>query len=183
LAEFLASFWRVSSGRVRAPERRNATPRHPFGVHLIEDPVEARRRIEEFLNRAARRDAYGELLATGQVSRKLSDRDAREALRSDLRRQARADKLKIITRAYDELVIALLDRPISNEMEARVLRSAHDALEAAAHAKALGHQPRVIAREHTEYLAHCIACDAVGHVDASSNEMALSGALYCDRCR
>ena len=56
-------------------------------VDVIEDPVEARRRIDRFLERAARRDAYGELLARGQVSRHLDDPTARENLRSELRRQ------------------------------------------------------------------------------------------------
>jgi hypothetical protein len=76
-------------------------------VDVIEDPVEARRRIDRFLERAARRDVYGELLARGQVGRVLEDPEARKQLRSELRRQARADKLRIITREYDDVVIAL----------------------------------------------------------------------------
>jgi len=58
------------------------------GVRVIEDPVEARQRIERFLERAGRRDAYGELLARGQVSRKLGDPEARSQLRICAARRA-----------------------------------------------------------------------------------------------
>jgi hypothetical protein len=51
-------------------------------VDVIEDPVEARRRIDGFLERAARRDVYGELLARGQVGRVLEDPEARKQLRA-----------------------------------------------------------------------------------------------------
>ena len=69
------------------------------------------------MKRAARRDVYGELLARGQVGRVLEDPEARKQLRSELRRQARADKLRIITREYDDVVIALLKRPMTPELK------------------------------------------------------------------
>jgi hypothetical protein len=36
----------------------------------MEDPVEVRRRIEQLVARVQRRDAYGHLLAAGQVTAK-----------------------------------------------------------------------------------------------------------------
>jgi hypothetical protein len=124
-------------------------------VQVIDDPVEARRLIDRFLARAARRDAYGELLARGQVSRRLEDPDARENLRRDLRRQARADKLKIITREHGEVVLALLDRSLGDDR--KELGAIRDAYETVAVAERLGHQPRVATREHEDSLAYCTA--------------------------
>ena len=152
-------------------------------MDLIEDPIEARRRIERFLERARRRDAYGELLASGQVSRLLDDPDARKNLRSDLRRQARADKLKIITREYGEVVVAMLDRPTTPERDEEALNAIRSAYQAADVAELLGHLPRVAAREHSEAVALCTTCRALGHANGTGDELELAGALYTDRCR
>lgn len=150
---------------------------------MIEDPVEARRRIDRFLERAARRDVYGELLARGQVGRVLDDPAARKQLRSELRRQARADKLKIITREYDDdVVIALLNRPMTGEVGDEARHAIRGAYEAADVARRLGHNARVGSREHDEAVAYCLECGALGYADGSGDELVLAGALYCDRC-
>jgi hypothetical protein len=151
-------------------------------VEVIEDPVEARRRIDRFLERAAPRDVYGELLARGQVGRVLEDPEARKQLRSDLRRQARADKLRIITREYDDVVIALLKRPITPELKDEARNAIRGAYEAADVARRLGHQARVGSREHDEAVAYCLECGALGYADGSGEDLVLAGALYCDQC-
>lgn len=148
----------------------------------IEDPVEARRRIARFLERAERRDAYGELLARGEMSRRLADPEARENLRRDLRRQARADKLKIITREYDDRVIALLNRPLTEEREAEAFQTLSEAYEALDIAQRLGHTPKVASREHDESVAYCTVCNALGHADGGGDDLVLAGPLYCEPC-
>lgn len=151
-------------------------------MQFIEDPVAARRRIQRFLDRAARRDPYGELLASGQMSRRIGDSEKRDALRRELRRQARADKLKIITREYGDVVIALLNRPIAAEQEAEMLDGIRAAYDLADVAKRLGHHPRVASREHTEGLAYCTTCGELGHFEGSTSDLVVAGPLYTDPC-
>lgn len=116
------------------------------------------------------------------VTRKLDDRDAREKLRSDLRRQARADKLRIITREYDDLVIAMLNRTITGDFEIEARNAIRDAHAVADVAKRLGHQPRVASREHVESVAFCTVCNALGHADGTADDVVLAGPLYSDPC-
>ena len=151
-------------------------------MQFIDDTVAARRRIERFLDRAARRDPYGELLASGQMSRRVGDAEQRDALRRELRRQARADKLKIITREYGDVVIALLNRPIAAEQTTEMLDSIRAAHEVADVAKRLGHHPRVASREHTEGVAYCTACGELGHFEGSTADVVVAGPLYTDPC-
>jgi len=149
---------------------------------VLEDPVEARRRIQHFQERAGRRDAYGELLARGRVSRRVSSPEQRDTLRRALRTQARADKLKIITRAYGDVVVAMLNQPVTPDRETEMFEAMRETHAAADVANRLGHQPRVLAREHREFVALCMSCNAQGHVRASGGELEVAGALCTDAC-
>lgn len=174
--------WDRDSRRALALARATGLEWHAWTVHVVEDPVEARRRIQHFQERAGRRDAYGELLARGQVSRGVNSAEERDALRRALRAQARADKLKIITRAYGDVVVALLNRPVTRDREAEMFEAMRETHAAADVANRLGHQHRVLAREHREFLALCMSCNAQGHVRASTGELEIAGALYTDAC-
>ncbi len=80
----------------------------------MHDPVDIRRRIDRLVARVDRRDDYGQLLASGQVIYRLEDVYDVEAWRAEIKRQARADKIKVRTGFNDGIVWALrfpADRP------------------------------------------------------------------------
>jgi len=60
----------------------------------MHDPVDIRRRIDHLVTRVDRRDDYGQLLARGQVIHRLGDVAGVDAWRAEIRRQARADKIR-----------------------------------------------------------------------------------------
>jgi hypothetical protein len=80
---------------------------HHRVVHAMHDPVDIRRRIERLIARVDRRDDYGQLLASGQVVHGLDEVVDVDAWRAEIRRQARADKIKGRTGSNDGLVWAL----------------------------------------------------------------------------
>src|SRR4051795_5893899 len=77
---------------------------------VMRDPVDIRRRIERLVARVDRRDDYGQLLARGQVIHNVEDVRDVEAWRAEIRRQARADKIKVRTGFNEAIVWALLVR-------------------------------------------------------------------------
>jgi hypothetical protein len=76
----------------------------------MHDPVDIRLRIERLVARVDRRDDYGQLLARGEVIHRVEDVGNIEAWRGELKRQARADKIKLRTGANDRVVWAALVR-------------------------------------------------------------------------
>ena len=70
----------------------------------MHDPVDIRRRIDRLLARVDRRDDYGQLLASGQVIHEVEDVDDIEAWRAEIRRQARADEIKVRTGCNEGIV-------------------------------------------------------------------------------
>jgi hypothetical protein len=66
--------------------------------------------IAERLERVEHGNAYGELLATGQAVVRISEIPDVEAWRANLRRQARADRIKIRTGVTKGLAWALRAR-------------------------------------------------------------------------
>ena len=82
----------------------------------MQDPVEVRVRIERMVARLARRDDYGRLLARGEVIRRRGEVQSPEAWRVEMRRQARADRIKIRTGADRGVLWALL---VDGESERR----------------------------------------------------------------
>jgi hypothetical protein len=77
---------------------------------VMHDPVDIRRRIDRLVSRVDRRDDYGQLLARGRVIYRLQDVDDIEAWRAEIKRQARADKVKVRTGFNGGIVWALLAR-------------------------------------------------------------------------
>lgn len=63
----------------------------------MHDPVGIRRRIDRVVARVDRRDDYGQLLASGAVVYAVDEVDDVEAWRAEIRRQARADRIKVRT--------------------------------------------------------------------------------------
>lgn len=72
------------------------------------EPDEVHPPFEERLSRVERGDAYGELLATGEAIVRISRIDDADAWRADLRRQARADRIRIRTGVTGKLAWAFL---------------------------------------------------------------------------
>src|SRR4051794_22817520 len=76
----------------------------------MHDPVDIRRRINRVFARVHRRDDYGHLLARGAVIYSLDEVDDVETWRAEIRRQARADRIKIRTGFNEGVVWAMLAR-------------------------------------------------------------------------
>src|SRR6266542_1081994 len=83
----------------------------------MHDPVEIRRRIVRVVARVHRRDDYGQLLARGAVIHALDELADVETCRAEMRRQARADRIKIRTGLNEGVAWAMLARvPRSDEL-------------------------------------------------------------------
>lgn len=131
----------------------------------MRDPVEVRVRIERMVARLARRDDYGRLLARGEVVRRRGEVQSPDAWRDDLRRQARADRIKIRPGADRGVVWALL---LDGENERRRAERGRfsDVLRVIVPiAVALGHEPAALARDADEALFRCDRCPALGYAD------------------
>lgn len=63
----------------------------------MEDPVEINRRIERLVKRVRRRDDYGRLLAAGEVIQPVERIEDPDEWRVEIKRQARADRIKVRT--------------------------------------------------------------------------------------
>ncbi len=66
----------------------------------MHDQVDIRRRIDRLVARVDRRDDYGQLLTYGQTIHRLEDVEDIEAWRAEIKRQARANKIKVRTKQY-----------------------------------------------------------------------------------
>ena len=107
----------------------------------MHDPVDIRRRIERLIERVNRRDDYGQLLASGQVVHSADEVMDVDAWRAEIRRQARADKIKVRTGFNDGLVWALRRRP-DRATSVRDIQRYRDLLaHAVPLAVDLGHEP------------------------------------------
>jgi len=143
---------------------------------------ENRDRAEALLARKRRRDDYGELLLTGHVTRRLADDKAVEAWRSEIRRQARADKIRVATGTAnaDPLVAWAISRRDETEDEIEAghvwLRLAWDAHETA---RKLGHQWMLV-RDDDEGAVGCKRCGAIGYLNA--DEGVVEGDIFETEC-
>lgn len=135
----------------------------------MEDPVEINRRIERFVERVRRRDDYGELLFSGEVIRSRDDVEDPGEWRAEIRKKARADRIKIRTGETGEKVWALINRLPSS---ARLLEGRHFfilAERALEEARFHGHEARVALRDGEEALIMCDSCSALGYLDAAES--------------
>lgn len=136
-------------------------------------------RAQALLQRKRRRDDYGELLLDGQVIRSLRNVEDPESWRSNIRRQARADKIRIQTGVTKEIVYAIARRNTernSSDNEARWFRLSSQAHETAID---LGHD-WLLVRDGPEGATACSRCRAVGYLNA--DEGIIDGDHFEARC-
>ena len=146
----------------------------------MHDPVDIRRRIDRLVARVDRRDDYGQLLATGQVIHPLEDVDDVQAWRAEIRRQARADKIKVRTGLNDGIVWALRVRSRHPDESAAGMRYRDLLRQAAELAVQLRHEPILALRDADELVCTCARCSALGYGDAAAD--VVGGALLEDEC-
>ncbi len=147
----------------------------------MEDPVEINRRIERLLKRVARRDDYAQLLASGQAIRRRENVDDPDAWRAAIRRQARADRIKVRTGLNEHIVWALLGEGSTVAREAESDRYGELLREAVPHAVKQRHEPVFVLRDGDAALLRCDRCEALGYGDAGAGPL-IGGPLFEDEC-
>jgi hypothetical protein len=146
----------------------------------MHDPVDIRRRIYRLFARVARRDDYGQLLASGHVIHEVDDVDDGDAWRAEIRRQARADKIKIRTGFNEGLVWAMLVR-VRRPNSAVETRRYRDLLARTVPlAVERRHEPIFAVQDGDELVCACGRCSALGYGDATDD--VVGGALFEDEC-
>jgi hypothetical protein len=125
-------------------------------------------RAVALLARKQRRDDYGTLLLERSVHRSLDGIEDPEAWRAEIRRQARADKIRVQTGISRWNVWAALRRePTEAEIDAwrpwlRLASGAH------ATTVKLGHE-WILCRDRNEGAVACERCGAVGYLNADED--------------
>jgi hypothetical protein len=140
---------------------------------------EHRERAHALLQRKRRRDDYGELLLDGQVIRSLRNVEDPESWRSNIRRQARADKIRIQTGVTKEIVYAIARRDTERGWSDDEARWFHLSSQAHETAIGLGHD-WLLARDGSEGATACSKCRAVGYLNA--DERIIDGDHFEARC-
>jgi hypothetical protein len=146
----------------------------------MHDPVDIRRRIDRVVTRVNRRDDYGQLLARGAAIRMLDEVDDIEAWRAEMRRQARAVKIKIRTGFNEGIVWAMLARVPRTDELARARRYRDLLAHAVPLAADLRHERILAIGDGDEMVCSCGRCSALGYGDAA--EDVVGGALFEDEC-
>jgi hypothetical protein len=146
----------------------------------MHDPVDIRRRIERLVARVERRDEYGQLLARGQVIHALEEVEDVDVWRAEIKRNARADKVKVRTGVEDGLVWALRIRAGKRERLAEARRYNEMLSRTAPLAVERWHEPSVALRDGDELLCTCSRCSALGYADAANG--VVGGSLFEDEC-
>ncbi len=147
---------------------------------VMHDPVDIRRRIDRLVARVDRRDDYGQLLVRDQVIHDLDDVDDIDAWRAEIRRQARADKIKVRTGVNDGIVWALRVRRDESEWQAEVRRYRDLLARTVPLAVELRHEPVLALRDGDELVCTCGRCSALGYGNVAEN--IVGGALFEDEC-
>jgi hypothetical protein len=147
----------------------------------VEDPAEIRRRIERLVKRVRRRDDYGKLLARGDVVRSIDDVDDAETWRAEIKRQARADRIKVRTGQSGKMVWAVTHGPIPEAQQAENSRYFRllDLIKNRADRR--GHKLKVALRDGDEVIVECERCEAIGYGDATG-ETLVGGPVFDDDC-
>lgn len=146
----------------------------------MHDPVDIRRRIDRLLARVDRRDDYGQLLACDQVVHRCEDVEHIEAWRAEIRRQARADRIKVRTGFNEGIVWALQVRRDESEREAEVRRYRDLLGRTVPLAVELRHEPVLALRDGDELVCTCGRCSALGYGDVADS--VVGAALFEDDC-
>ncbi len=168
----------------RPSHRQMRVLRRTSGViisgQVMHDPVDIRRRIDRLVARVDRRDDYGQLLVRDQVIHDLDDVDDIDAWRAEIRRQARADKIKVRTGVNDGIVWALRVRRDESEWQAEVRRYRDLLARTVPLAVELRHEPVLALRDGDELVCTCGRCSALGYGNVAEN--IVGGALFEDEC-
>jgi hypothetical protein len=120
------------------------------------------------------------VLASGQVVHRLEEVEDIEAWRAEIRRNARADKIKVRTGFNEGLVWALRARPDRPEWRAEVSRYRDLLARTVPLAVDLRHEPILTIRDGDELVCTCGRCSALGYGDVAEN--VVGGALFEDEC-
>lgn len=144
------------------------------------DPVEVDRRARRLVERVNRRDDYGRLLARGDVIRKREDIGDPDEWRAQIKRQARADRIKVRTGAKDRFVYAVLAEGATAERLDEGHRYVRMLERIAPLAVKHRHEPKVVVRDGDEALFGCQRCPAIGYTDAADE--VFGGPLLEDDC-
>lgn len=167
------------SGQVRP--RWSSLPLENVKEDPMEDPVEIRRRMQRLIERVGRRDDYGRLLADGHVAVKEQDVEDPEAWRVSIRRQARADRIRVQTARDDGVVWAILTDLSSPARRAEMWRYNRALGIVVPHAVRHRHEPVVVLRDGDEALFGCDRCDAYGYARTTDKAM-FGGELFERDC-
>ena len=117
---------------------------------------------------------------TARVVHRLNDVENIEAWRAELRRQARADKMKVRTGFNGGIVVALRVRADRPEWQAEVRRFRELLLRTVPLGVELRHEPSIAVSDGAEVVVSCGRCSAVGYGDTF--EDVAGGALFDDEC-
>jgi hypothetical protein len=146
----------------------------------MHDPVDIRRRTERLIARVERRDDYGQLLASGQVVQSHDEVADVDGWRAEIRRQARADKIKVRTGFNDGIVWALRLRPDPSSHVRDIQRYRELLAQTVPSAVDLGHEPTITLWDGDEVLCACDRCSARGYGHVVDD--VVGGALFEDEC-
>lgn len=147
----------------------------------MKDPVEIQRRIERLVKRVRRRDDYGKLLARGDVVRSVDDIDDPETWRAEIKRQARADRIKVRTGQSEKMVWAVTHGPIPEAQQVENNRYFRLLELIKSRADLRGHKLKVALRDGEEVIVECERCEAIGYGDAAG-ETLVGGSVFDDDC-
>jgi len=147
----------------------------------VEDPVEVRKRMQRLVKRVTQRDDYGTLLAASQVVRKVGDVDDPQAWRAAIKRQARADRIRVRTGISNGVVWAILHEGYTDTRVAEGDRYSDVLRIVGPGATAHRHEPTVVLRDGDEALFKCQRCDAYGYADATQGPL-VAGDLFERDC-
>lgn len=134
------------------------------------------------IERAGRRDTYGILLSAGQVVASINKVEDPGAWRAEIRRQARADHIKIRTGQGNGVVWALLPEAGAEARAAETRRYMALLRVVVPQAVALGHEPVVVFGDGEETLFGCDRCEVLGYASAGEPESIVGGDLFESDC-
>lgn len=147
----------------------------------MEDPADIIVRIERLDERVKRQSDYGTLLARGRVMRDVDEVDDPRAWRAEIKRQARADRIKVRTGVTDSTLWALTAAPLSEPRREEGSRYFHLYHALLSQAELRGHVMKVEIRDREEAAFSCERCGALGYADAASGPLT-GGSLFEADC-
>ena len=147
----------------------------------MHDPVEINRHMERVIDRVSRRSDYATLLHAGEVIARIEDIGDPISWRAQLKREARADRIKVRTGEGEGRVWAMLRNPATDQRLSEVKNYLHVLNDG--HEKAIqhGHLPVVVARDAAEAVLGCKRCEVFGYLDGAEQSI-MAGPLFEDAC-